>query len=84
MRDINILIDGRVPQCREDIQALGENGTQGGVLGNVFGNTVSGNTFLEEPLEAIWSRGGELYREHCSGCYKGICGACDEYYTFNF
>jgi spiro-SPASM protein len=79
MRDINILIDGRVPRCREDIPALGENGTQDSVLGNVFGNT-----FLEESLEAIWSRGGELYREHCSGCYKGICGACDEYYTFNF
>ncbi|MDR2741481.1 MAG: spiro-SPASM protein [Treponema sp.] len=74
MRDMSILIDGRVPRCREDISALGEDADGGGILGNVF----------EESLEAIWSRGGEQYLEHCSGSYKGICGECDEYYTFNF
>jgi spiro-SPASM protein len=74
MRDMSVLIDGRVPRCREDLSVLGGNADGGGILGNVF----------EEPLEAIWSRGGEQYLEHCSGSYKGICGECDEYYTFNF
>jgi spiro-SPASM protein len=75
MRDMNILIDGRVPRCREDLSVLGGNGKPGGaILGNAF----------DEPLEAIWSRGGELYREHCSLRYHGMCGECDEYYTFNF
>ncbi|MDR0386804.1 MAG: spiro-SPASM protein [Treponema sp.] len=81
MRDMHILIDGRVPQCREDVAALGRDGTRdGGILGNVFSDSVSN----EEPLEKIWSGGENLYREHCSGCYKGICGECDEYYPFNF
>jgi spiro-SPASM protein len=73
MRDMPILMDGRVPRCREDISALG-GAEGGGILGNAF----------EEPLEAIWAGSGELYLEHCSGSYKGICGECDEYYTFNF
>ncbi|MDR3130549.1 MAG: spiro-SPASM protein [Treponema sp.] len=73
MRDMSILIDGRVPQCREDLS----------VLGNVEGGGILGNAF-DETLEAIWGRGGEQYLEHCSGFYKGICGECDEYYTFNF
>ncbi|MDR2071155.1 MAG: spiro-SPASM protein [Treponema sp.] len=75
MRDMNIFMDGRVSRCREDLSALGGQGTPGsGILGNVF----------DEPLEAIWVRGGELYQEHCLGRYNGICGECDEYYTFNF
>jgi spiro-SPASM protein len=75
MRDMNILIDGGVPRCREDLSALSGKGVPGTpLLGNVF----------DEPLELIWSRGADLYREHCSGCYTGICGECDEYYTFNF
>jgi spiro-SPASM protein len=75
MRDMYIFIDGRVPQCREDLSAVsGKDAPGSGILGNVF----------DEPLETIWSRGGELYREQCSGHYNGICGECDEYYTFNF
>jgi spiro-SPASM protein len=73
MRDMNILIDGRVPRCREDLAALREP-AEGRVLGNAF----------EEALETIWNRGGDPYREHCSRRYTGICAECDEYYTFNF
>jgi spiro-SPASM protein len=71
MRDMNILIDGRVTRCREDLAALSGAGP------------VLGNAFLE-PLEAIWSRGEEPYREQCSRRYTGLCAGCDEYYTFNF
>jgi spiro-SPASM protein len=87
MRDVSILIDGRVPRCREDLSAVSGNGalngTMTGMRDGVPGEVLLGNVF-EEPLETIWSRGETLYREHCSGCYTGICGKCDEYYTFNF
>ena len=71
MRDMNILLDGSVPRCREDLAAL--EGT-GRALGSAF----------DESLEALWSRGEEAYRDQCAGRYEGICGCCDEYYTFNF
>ncbi|GHT74916.1 spiro-SPASM protein [Spirochaetia bacterium] len=73
MRDMNIVIDGRVLLCREELSALG-NAAAGRVLGNVF----------EESLETIWLRGTGPYREQCSRSYAGICAGCDEYYTFNF
>ncbi len=46
--------------------------------GRVMGNA------LAEDLPVIWARGAEVYREHLAESYNGICGACDEYYTFNF
>ncbi|GHT87160.1 spiro-SPASM protein [Spirochaetia bacterium] len=66
MRDMAILIDGRVPLCRETLD--------GQILGNAF----------TEDLETIWSRGESFYREQCSLQYGGLCGGCDEYYTYNF
>jgi spiro-SPASM protein len=72
MRDLPVLIDGRVPLCREDLSALkGENRR---VLGNVFA----------EPLEEIWSRGLPYYDEQGQKNYRDICAGCDEYYTYNF
>ncbi len=71
-RDMAILTDGTVPFCREDIggsKFRGENG-----LGNVFTDT----------LEEIWEKGTELFSKQLKGTYNGICGTCDEYYTFNF
>ncbi len=35
-------------------------------------------------LEEIWAAGETLYQQHVNGEYPGSCGACDEYYTFNF
>lgn len=39
---------------------------------------------LAQDLEAIWEAGQSLYRSHLAGQWPGICGNCDEYYTFNF
>ncbi|MDR1654515.1 MAG: spiro-SPASM protein [Treponema sp.] len=77
MRDFPVLIDGRVPACREDLSVfklpvLKEG--RAGVLGNA----------LSESLETIWARGEDLYRKHTQKNYPGICAECDEYYTYNF
>jgi spiro-SPASM protein len=73
LRDMTVLADGRVPECREDLAALG-GGTAPRVWGNVF----------HDPLERIWENGAALYQEHCEGRYQGICADCDEYYTYNY
>lgn len=44
---------------------------------------ILGNIFTED-LSTLWARGEEVYREHLAEKYQGICGACDEYYTYNF
>jgi spiro-SPASM protein len=78
LRDMNILIDGTVPLCREDLQALSgqtpPHESESRILGNAF----------EEPLETIWERGMARCLEQGAGHYTGICAECDEYYTFNF
>jgi hypothetical protein len=70
---MNILLDGSVPCCREDLGALKGNGDKAS-WGNVF----------TEDLAVVWERGAALYLEHCKAEYSGICGRCDEYYTYNF
>ena len=76
MRDMPVLIDGAVPLCREDTQAL--KGDKSGVLGNVFNDS----------LESIWQNGERYYKEQCKKNYsrvsRGLCTDCDEYYTYNF
>ncbi|MDR2471432.1 MAG: spiro-SPASM protein [Treponema sp.] len=68
MRDFPILMDGTVPLCREDLGPFPQ---------------APGNIFREDPL-AIWRRGEAAYLEQCAKNYRETCGACDEYYTFNF
>jgi len=70
-RDMNILLDGRVPDCRENLAALKE------------GAEVLGNAFSDD-LSLIWENGAALYNRHCKAEYSGICALCDEYYTYNF
>jgi spiro-SPASM protein len=70
MRDMPILIDGTVPVCRQQIAAPGN----GIVLGNAF----------TEPLDILWERGEQLYRDQCEKKYNALCAECDEYYTYNF
>ena len=72
-RDMNILVDGRVPCCREDLGALFGEGKK----------PLWGNAF-ESDLKSIWEKGAHLYAEHCAGNYSDICSDCDEYYTYNF
>jgi len=43
-----------------------------------FGNAV------RDDLSLIWSGGRTMYEYHTGCNYEGICGACDEYYTYNF
>jgi spiro-SPASM protein len=39
---------------------------------------------LTDDLQSIWEKGGGFYRSHLGATYTGICGNCDEYYTWNF
>lgn len=66
-RDMNILHDGTVLLCREDLKS--ENS-----IGNAF----------EETFEMIFDQSQKKYIEQCNKKYSGICGDCDEFYTYNF
>ena len=39
---------------------------------------------LSDDLGAVWAAMGAVYERHASCDYEGMCGACDEYYTYNF
>ena len=69
-RDMNILLDGSIPCCKEDLAAL-------------KGKGLWGNAFSED-LDLVWERGAAIYQEHCASQYRGLCADCDEYYTYNF
>lgn len=43
-----------------------------------YGNALTGT------LPGIWERTGAVYTQHTKCNYEGMCGACDEYYTYNF
>jgi spiro-SPASM protein len=73
LRDMNILLDGTVPCCREDL----------GCLAGKAARPVLGNAFTED-LETLWAGGGALYLEQTRQEYRSICGDCDEYYTYNY
>jgi spiro-SPASM protein len=99
LRDMNILIDGTVPLCREDLRPLNavngqmppatppavphESSAQTVAVPSALPDRILGNAF-DEPLETIWERGLGPCLEQGAGRYTGICGGCDEYYTFNF
>ncbi len=65
-RDMDILLDGSVPLCRD-----------------LFDMEILGNA-LDEDLSEIWKKKNSILAEHIDKEYKGPCGNCDEYYTFNF
>jgi spiro-SPASM protein len=50
---------------------------------DIYCKKAIGNVFTG-PLEDIWEQGTPLFLEQLKGTYNGICGTCDEYYTFNF
>jgi spiro-SPASM protein len=71
-RDMAILLDGTVPLCRQDLAAMPGEALQ----------FTAGNAFTED-LATIWARLDVPYRSQLAGEYPGICGNCDEYYTYN-
>lgn len=44
---------------------------------------LNGNAFSDD-LADIWKGYHRVYEQHLACVYEGICGACDEYYTYNF
>ena len=42
-----------------------------------------GNVFVDS-LDSIWQNSSKYYQEQAKSVYKGLCGTCDEYYTYNF
>jgi spiro-SPASM protein len=76
-RDMNILLDGSVPCCREDLSVLKDardSTHNAGIWGNAFSDDFS----------VIWEKGMALYMQHCKPEYPEVCSLCDEYYTYNF
>ncbi len=47
------------------------------------GEHICGNIFFDS-LPDIFAKNKSLYESHINCNYEGICGNCDEYYTFNF
>ncbi len=50
---------------------------------DIKSDSLLGNVFREK-MDTIWERGKVKYLEHINEKYSGICGKCDEYYTYNF
>ena len=50
---------------------------------DVAGTSALGNIFYDS-LDGIFAANNALYKSHIRGEYGGLCGKCDEYYTFNF
>ncbi|MDR1626015.1 MAG: spiro-SPASM protein [Spirochaetia bacterium] len=46
-------------------------------------STLLGNLIADD-IQTIWEKGGGFYRQHLCANHTGICGNCDEYYTWNF
>ncbi|NCN05327.1 MAG: spiro-SPASM protein [Spirochaetales bacterium] len=50
---------------------------------DVDGADSAGNAFTHS-LEEVWKAYDSVYNHHRNEEYPGICGNCDEYYTFNY
>jgi spiro-SPASM protein len=71
MRDMNILLDGTVVKCKEDLDSIKH-------------HIILKETRFSGDLKEDWNKGAILYDAHCKNQYPGLCGECDEYYTYNF
>jgi len=49
---------------------------------DIDGEALRGS-LAEESVAELWSRGESDFLHHTRGAYPPLCGACDEYYTFN-
>ncbi len=50
---------------------------------DLFCENLLGNAFSDS-LKQIRENAFEIYKKHLTCNYGGACGACDEYYTYNF
>ncbi len=50
---------------------------------DLYATRSCGNAFVDT-LESVWAQAGTWYGRQITGSYDGMCGACDEYYTYNF
>lgn len=50
---------------------------------DLYASHSFGNAFSED-LADIWKGYHRVYEQHLACVYEGICGTCDEYYTYNF
>ncbi len=50
---------------------------------DIYGTFSAGNA-CEEGIAAVWDRLEPVYVKHTGCQYEGLCGNCDEYYTYNF
>jgi spiro-SPASM protein len=71
-RDLSILVDGRIPLCRDASHLA----------------LTMGNAFAPGGLAAAWKAGDAYHEKHIEACVSGgafpfPCEVCDEYYTYN-
>jgi spiro-SPASM protein len=78
-RDLSILIDGKVPLCRDY--------SQGDIM---LGNAFEPHAGRPTGIDAAWAVGAAHHEAHIEACRSGDgslfpspCEACDEYYTYN-
>lgn len=50
---------------------------------DVYASRSCGNA-IDGDMAAIWAENRTLYEQHLTGLHEGMCGSCDEYYTYNF
>jgi len=50
---------------------------------DLYASRSLGNA-VRDDLSLIWSGAQPVYENHAGCVYEGMCGACDEYYTYNF
>ncbi len=46
--------------------------------------TRGAGNLLSDGIQTVWKRLESVYLDHAAGRYEGMCGNCDEYYTYNF
>lgn len=50
---------------------------------DIYATRSCGNA-VRDDLSLIWANDQAVYEQHAGCVYGGMCGACDEYYTYNF
>ena len=50
---------------------------------DIYASRSYGNAVRDE-ISLIWAGEQSIYEQQCGCNYEGMCGACDEFYTYNF